>query len=276
MNFLSYWHWIGILALIRGALHVFNFPDAHDLFGLLVTTLILGLVWSKVSNQSLLRPFTLGVSIYWIGNLMDWIDGVFKGEGFIGKIADTYDDLFFAAGFFLIGIAFLRVIEKLNQEKKRSIELQNSLYQQAFTDELTGLGNRRALFESLRSKLASQEQGTLLFIDVNNFKPVNDQYGHDTGDLVLQRCANKLRHKNAQAFRIGGDEFVVLLPTLQPAQWIDEISQLAHTLNQEYGVSFSIGQASYGDGAAHSADEILAKADHEMYQEKTARRNRSR
>ncbi|QLG86994.1 GGDEF domain-containing protein [Chitinibacter bivalviorum] len=283
MNKLSYGYWIAILFVIRSLMHILQLPDAHDLFGLVVTSLVFVLIWRHVNNEALLRPFLLGVSIYWVGNFLDWIDGVYKGKGTMGLIADTYDDLFFATGFFLIGIAFLRVISErielitqLNAEISTSKQLQASLYLQAYSDELTGLGNRRALFNRLNQKLSTQESGTLLYIDVNNFKPVNDQFGHDMGDLVLKLCAKQLHHDGAEAFRMGGDEFVVLLAQQNPARWIEKLSADAQGLKQEYGISFSIGVAPFSADQPTTSDELLANADQAMYSDKIERRNRSR
>jgi diguanylate cyclase (GGDEF)-like protein len=284
MEKISTWKWIVLLLALRGLLQLTPLPDAHDLFGLLVTTALFVFIWFKLNYQeTLLRPFLIGIFIYWLGYIADYIDGLTRGVGRIGYMADMADDILFAIGFFLIGITFLRVtnertdlVKQLQSENQRSLQLQQSLYQQAYTDELTGLGNRRALFECLENKLRNQESGTLLYIDVNNFKPVNDHFGHDVGDSVLQRCAKYLNYQGAQAFRLGGDEFVALLDTQDPPTWILDLSKHAKTLAQEYGVSFSVGTAHFSANDKLTPDELLALADQAMYNEKVTRKNRSR
>lgn len=284
MDKINTWQWILLLLGFRALLEFIPLPDVHDLYGVILTSTVLILIWRKLNYQeALLRPFIVGVLIYWFGYIFDYLDGLLNGQGYWGKFADTVDDLLFAIGFCLIGLTFLRVmnnrnhlIEQLHTENARSRALQQSLYQQAYTDELTGLGNRRALFECLAQKLQTGESGTLLYIDVNNFKPVNDQFGHDVGDLVLQRCARKLSYQGALAFRLGGDEFVALLEQQNPQQWIRDLSEHAQRLSAEYGISFSVGMAQFSAAHPVSTDELLAQADQAMYSEKTAAKTRQR
>src|SRR6188472_1019175 len=84
----------------------------------------------------------------------------------------------------------------------------------ALTDPLTGLGNHRHFHERLQRELQSaEENGTplaLCFIDIDNFKTINDRFGHPSGDRVLSQVAGRLR-QGGEAFRLGGDEFALLL-----------------------------------------------------------------
>ena len=88
----------------------------------------------------------------------------------------------------------------------------------ALTDPLTGLGNHRHFHERLERKIAtaSESRGivSLCFLDIDNFKRINDQYGHPAGDRVLAQIAARLR-QGGEAFRLGGDEFAVLLPGIE-------------------------------------------------------------
>ncbi len=85
----------------------------------------------------------------------------------------------------------------------------------ALTDPLTGLGNHRHFHERLQRELAVAEESdgvvSLCFLDIDNFKRINDQFGHPAGDRVLSQVAARLR-QGGEAFRLGGDEFAVLLP----------------------------------------------------------------
>jgi diguanylate cyclase (GGDEF)-like protein len=154
-------------------------------------------------------------------------------------------------------------------------------------DALTGLPNRRAFQERLDHALArsqrSGERFALLFIDVDNFKSINDRWGHDGGDAVLKIVAMRLNATTRKAdavARMGGDEFVVLLDN--PAHR-DDITTIAEKLldsvrapilhnGQELQVGFSIGISQYPDDGQTAAD-LMARADHAMYDAKAAGRN---
>ncbi len=88
----------------------------------------------------------------------------------------------------------------------------------ALTDPLTGLGNHRHFHERLQREIAAASDSrsvvSLCFLDIDNFKRINDQYGHPAGDRVLAQIASRLR-QGGEAFRLGGDEFAVLLPGIE-------------------------------------------------------------
>ncbi|MBK7005938.1 MAG: diguanylate cyclase [Burkholderiales bacterium] len=157
-------------------------------------------------------------------------------------------------------------------------------------DELTGLPNRRHFQERLDQALAraqrSGEHFALLFIDVDNFKRINDQWGHEGGDAVLQALALRLRsatRKVDTVARIGGDEFLVMLEN--PAH-TEDVAHIAEKLlecirspivykGNELPVGFSIGISQYPlDGT--TATDLMASSDHAMYAAKSAGRNRFR
>ncbi|MBC7860507.1 MAG: EAL domain-containing protein [Burkholderiaceae bacterium] len=162
----------------------------------------------------------------------------------------------------------------------------------AFYDQLTRLPNRRLLLERLRQALAAgtrgEQQRALLFIDLDDFKTLNDSLGHDHGDLLLQQVAQRLAGAVREAdlvARLGGDEFVVMLDNL--GQTSGEAAIHAETIGEkildalkqpyvlgghEYQGSASIGVTLFG--ARHEAmDELLKQADLAMYRAKTAGRN---
>jgi diguanylate cyclase (GGDEF)-like protein/PAS domain S-box-containing protein len=155
-------------------------------------------------------------------------------------------------------------------------------------DALTDLPNRTLLEDRVeRALVAAQRNGqpmALIFMDLDRFKAVNDQYGHAVGDRLLQtaaaRLAGAVRASDTVA-RIGGDEFVVLLPVVASAQdalaVADKIREaLAHPfdLGDVRGeVSASIGVAMY-PGHGHTPVELLRHADEAMYTSKQAGSNR--
>lgn len=163
---------------------------------------------------------------------------------------------------------------------------------QALLDPLTGLPNRRALTSQLQRASAASlrhgQQGALLFIDLDNFKSVNDTLGHAAGDQLLQQVATRLRDATRTAdtsARLGGDEFVVMLENLDvdpaKAQALAEMiaEKLLRRLNEDHLLNGqvvrctpSIGLALFPrDGA--DPDTLMRRADHAMYRAKAAGRN---
>jgi diguanylate cyclase (GGDEF)-like protein len=156
---------------------------------------------------------------------------------------------------------------------------------QAVRDPLTGLYNRRMLEERLNDEFERakryQRPLSLLMIDIDNLKLVNDVYGHDWGDAVLQKIAQRLREKTRKSdipVRYGGDEFVMVLPEtpLQGAlQAADKIRQEAKSLvfdpqsSAPFSVTVSIGAASTSEKMYAHWREILKAADVAVYGAKT-------
>jgi diguanylate cyclase (GGDEF)-like protein/PAS domain S-box-containing protein len=163
---------------------------------------------------------------------------------------------------------------------------------QALFDELTELPNRVMLKAELESALETAQRrrmyGALLFMDLDNFKTINDSLGHQTGDLLLKKVALRigscLRADDLVA-RLGGDEFVILLPLLNTEH--RQASLLARDLGEklraalnrpilleghDYVVTPSIGVVLFPDSADNS-EELLKQADTAMYRAKAAGRN---
>ena len=162
----------------------------------------------------------------------------------------------------------------------------------AFYDTLTGLPNRRLLLDRLSQALVTtsrnHQQAALLFIDLDNFKDLNDTLGHDLGDKLLEKVANRLvtcvRQGDTVA-RFGGDEFVVMLEALNydVGSAINQVKvvgeKILAAMNRPFDLSGkehystpSIGIAVFS-GHQQSMDEVLKRADLAMYQAKAAGRN---
>ncbi len=165
----------------------------------------------------------------------------------------------------------------------------------AFYDPLTQLPNRRFLLERLKqawfSSARNGREGALLFIDLDNFKSLNDTLGHHIGDLLLQQVAKRLvdcvRNTDTVA-RLGGDEFVVMLEdlneqNLEAAAQTEAIgNKILAALDQPFHLSIyvyhctaSIGATLFDDNQ-QSTDELMKQADIAMYQAKKAGRNNLR
>ena len=169
---------------------------------------------------------------------------------------------------------------------------EREIEQLAYFDPLTELPNRRLLMHRLQEALArtseSPRRGALLFIDLDNFKILNDTIGHDVGDrllcIVARRLTSSVRQHDTIA-RFGGDEFVVMLENLSQnsdeaaAQAGDVGAKILTALNRPYTIGKhvlhstpSIGVAFFGDHGS-SVDELVKQADIAMYQAKAAGRN---
>lgn len=159
--------------------------------------------------------------------------------------------------------------------------LQREIGHQARTDPLTGLFNRRAFLEELPRHLdrldREDECGTLMYVDLDNFKPVNDQLGHDVGDQVLflagQMLRNLVRPTDLVA-RLGGDEFAVWMngaDHMTAAERAEHLRVHAPRVLAEIApglelpLSMSIGIASRPAGSAESIESVMRRADMAMY-----------
>jgi len=181
-----------------------------------------------------------------------------------------------------------------NTDLTAAKEAERHIHELAYFDYLTGLPNRRLLIDELSRILPRSERsgqfGALLFIDLDNFKLLNDTLGHDAGDALLREVALRLRatvRASDHLARLGGDEFVVVLEDLgrSEADALEEarlvgaklLEALAqpHAIGARPGVSTpSIGVAMFGAGAgADSVDRLLRQADLAMYRAKAAGRN---
>ena len=165
----------------------------------------------------------------------------------------------------------------------------------AFFDALTGLPNRRLLMDRLSCSIAMSgrtgKHSALMFLDLDNFKRLNDTMGHDVGDQLLQQVAQRLRtcvREGDSVARLGGDEFVVQLEELseQSTEAATHAEAVAYKilacLGQPYALhgsaytgTSSIGIALYGK-IPETVEDLLKKADVAMYQAKAAGRNTAR
>ncbi len=179
----------------------------------------------------------------------------------------------------------------ITERKRVSAEI-NRL---AFHDPLTHLPNRRLLIDRLEQALASSARsgkaGALLFIDLDNFKNLNDTLGHDIGDLLLKQVAQRLvlcvREGDTVA-RLGGDEFVILLEELNKdtleaaAQTEHVVEKIIEMLSKPYQLASYVYQCTTSIGATlysdkhQTTDELMKQADIAMYQAKNAGRNNLR
>ncbi len=180
------------------------------------------------------------------------------------------------------------IIHDISNRKKIELQVEH----QAHYDPLTDLPNRRLLMDRLEYSLKTSRRyksyGALLFLDLDNFKHLNDSLGHSIGDNLLQQVATRLTENvrdSDTVARLGGDEFVVILTALDQSE--HRASTLAHQIAEkvrseigktynlnghDYHFTPSIGIALY-PGENNSADDILRHADSAMYLAKSEGRN---
>jgi diguanylate cyclase (GGDEF)-like protein len=172
--------------------------------------------------------------------------------------------------------ARLRMAGRLKQAQLHLVRL-------AETDPLTGLLNRRAFFERLSSALANRKPKnplTAVLFDIDHFKRINDNFGHDVGDLVLRRISEEAATRSELCGRLGGEEFAYIAE----GNDLDKVARLADSLRracanipfsaegQKFNVTCSFGISPWAQGDI--ADNLLKRADIALYQAKESGRNR--
>ena len=187
------------------------------------------------------------------------------------------------AYFFLIVLALALIAGVV--VTNRRVRQMRTLENRAYRDTLTGLLNRTAYYEynkELNRKLeAGEADFSILMIDVNYLKRMNDVYGHEQGNLYLQGAANLMEKVfgNEHLYRIGGDEFVIILEGKAQngaeeriRAFKEEIARLQadDSLQPWEKISAAVGIAKYEKGTHRETEEVLRKADEAMYADKLA------
>ncbi len=261
----------------------------------------------RLANNAVLRMFNLSRSTLWQGKTLGAFLDVAALDGKILEVLDSRipcNDYGFehthagAAHAYLADISLAQMGEEhvvlfMVQDITLRKQSEEEIHRLAFYDSLTQLPNRRLLHERLAQSMSisarSGKFGALMFIDLDNFKTLNDTQGHDVGDLLLKEVANRLTRNVREGdtvARLGGDEFVVALESLNSfaqdaatqsemiAEKIRaELSQPYQLDGFEHNSSPSIGVSLFR-GHQSSLEEVLKQADLAMYQAKTTGRNK--
>ena len=197
--------------------------------------------------------------------------------------------VFFANDAYRRGIKLRHSRWQLGEQLAEITKLQSQLQEQAERDPLTGLHNRRFLDDALERELAGCTQSgvplTLVLIDIDRFKRINDTYGHPAGDEMIRRLADLLRDRVRDAgliaCRYGGEEFLMMLPGTPVAEAIDMAEDLRATFESLQVVSagqvmrttLSIGVAGCPEHGL-DAQPLVLRADQALYEAKLRGRNR--
>lgn len=187
-------------------------------------------------------------------------------------ISIIFQIMFYGISFMLNSIVFSLLIVFLNIQD-------NTVY----TDYLTGVNNRKKLDAYLKEKihLSSREKAfSVILIDINNFKVINDTYGHNIGDNALETAANLLKsclQTGGLIARYGGDEFCIVLDISNKSELESLVCRINncveehnHSGSSVYNLEFSMGYAVYDYDSHKSAEEFLKHVDMLMYQNKKA------
>lgn len=174
------------------------------------------------------------------------------------------------------------MVDHFNHMVHNVRERDRRLYELAHKDSLTGLGNRSLFLQWIQQAVREKKPFGLVFLDLDNFKLVNDSYGHWQGDLLLIKVAEKLEAiagDTARLARLGGDEFVFIVQEWDEAQGIEWLQNLSQKMtesvcinNYMFSTEASIGVAVFPKDS-HDADELLRFADMAMYQTKNRGKN---
>lgn len=178
------------------------------------------------------------------------------------------------------------MVRVLARDIERRAALEEQLSYQAFHDPLTGLANRRRFMAGVAAALATERGTAALFLDLDDFKHVNDDMGHDAGDALLSAIGHRLLaavRPGDLACRLGGDEFAVLLPgtdRLEDAEAVAErlLTSIAEPLEIEgvaVRVSASVGVSICNAGESMSVDDLLRRSDVAMYHAKARGKHRA-
>lgn len=284
--------WLPVLATVAvGAALVENHPLRQSLLSA-CGMLQAGLLAWQAGGPGLRQPHEKGRRLLWLGSI--GLMAVFLARGLLvwpggdwqRQTSIPYD----VQSLTYLGALLVMLLNNVGfvlMHKERATALQREL---AARDPLTGLANRRALMEAMRHQVAlaarRQTPLSLLMIDLDFFKQVNDRHGHMTGDAVLcavaERIGQRLRAQDVFG-RYGGEEFVILLPhtdaegalrVAEDVRWHIERTPIVFD-GAEIPITLSIGVHSRIPADGHDAGEaMLAAADRALYAAKASGRNR--
>lgn len=260
--------------------------EVNDVLGEL-WLLILVQFWIITIALSHLKPTTYlyllcGFALITVANTADLLDEFITSDSSWLKTIENYiyplGMTISTFGLFKLGSDHKALIRLINKER-------DSWKFKANTDKLTGLLNRRA-FENQCVQIFEDEDSkniSLLMMDIDHFKALNDRFGHDVGDLFLKHLGEELKHfcrKEEQAFRMGGEEFCILMPGISLSSTETAAEHLRSRVEdmQVKTLDGTVVKGTLSIGIAQrlatdSADSWLKRADVALYQAKSNGRN---
>lgn len=247
----------------------------------------LGVIKTRSDSEEI-KPF---MTFLWFANFSLMIDSILCLSGNSWKllplflVGSTLLLEFYLVGFLrhLYSILSVQYLEEEHYHLQRELEHQDrsasELRNKTAMEPMTGIFSRRYILEQAERLLKNRERFSVVYIDMDHLKQINDQEGHDAGDLYLIRFAREfsacLRATDIFA-RIGGDEFAVLLPGCMPERAMQRLEGIRRHLagDLEPPFSFSYGIATFPEKAEEdgvSVEMVFRRADLAMYQDKQTR-----
>ncbi len=220
------------------------------------------------------------VPLWYIGAFNKYTDEIRK---LVGRVKDRIDEE--ATVESIRKIITMDIVLTLESYHYAKYKLQEELKRMVVTDELTGIFNRRKLDELIEYEIDKgirfEKPLSLIMLDIDHFKEVNDTFGHDTGDVVLREMADGIRRllrEEDYLIRYGGEEFLVILTNtpLEKAKNVAERIREAVSrmrFKKVGGITVSLGVAEYNKG--EKKEKLLKRADKNLYMAKKQGRNRT-
>lgn len=234
-----------------------TFEDFFALETLLLAILAglsLGLAWSR----KVLKDFII-LSVGFLGLTVPKVHIVWTGE-----LLSPWAEAMTSLGAFLIGFSLIRL----------SLMSLKDLEEAAFYDPLTGAYNRKFIIEYINEEFKKsrrlKSEFAILLVDLNDFKKVNDTYGHDAGDKALKIVVRELRlalRDYDLVARWGGDEFLVVLPAGKSSEVLDVVNRLAtsfYVMYEDIKITLSVGYACFPQDG-DTFEKLIDVADERMY-----------
>ncbi|WP_228449086.1 diguanylate cyclase domain-containing protein [Vibrio spartinae] len=229
-------------------------------------------------DDAILKDFDISYPIY-LPNVNWTLFAKYKNFHEIESVSQ-FENLFYTLGFMTFSVVYFLILFLINNYLR--------VHELSLHDELTKLPNRRYLFnefERIKLRSGTLIELTVLNIDLNRFKQINDTLGHEAGDEVLKYIASSLTkclRSSDFISRIGGDEFVVILQRTTKPEYIEQIIHKIHIYfesnplrwrNHEIEISLSIGHYHFqGPSGDLVINDILSEADKSMYHDKLSQR----
>ena len=254
---------------------VYFYHPSHIAYTILICTIITTAMTNMIPLQYV--PLILSASVF---DLVLYFTQKPLGDAIevVGYVLNDFLIIIFA-----IGINYLYAYMKFREFKQKQF-LQNESYH----DPMTKIYNRRYVERYVEMNLDSDETCAMILIDLDNFKKVNDELGHEKGDEVLCKVSEILRNnfrKSDCVARIGGDEFIILMPQIMDkAHVADKVRRILQEfpiiMNDENGerevqVSLSVGVIFTKSGVHNEYEELYRRADQFMYKAKKGGKRRA-
>lgn len=269
----------------------------------------MSIYWYIDTVLILIAAVTLIISLLLVSRIIKELDsGTLKGKWILLRIMiclfiagyvafwffipqDTQNDSLIVALVFFFGSIFVVLVSWLMVQTTKDIKRVAKLEVQSITDPLIGIYNRRYLNQRLSEEIPRARRYkfplSVLLLDIDHFKQVNDRFGHLTGDMVLVKIGEILKQNIREsdiAARYGGEELVLVLPNTSGENayilaerirlTLEKVAYKGHQSNTpEFGCTVSIGVASLGDQNIDT-EEILRQSDVALYKAKNTGRNR--